>query len=78
MKIDIKSMLIELAEKQADKIEEQVMSKVESESFAEDLAQKLNDKYDIPFVKEEKEGKFFLSVINVVQSLIAGFIRSKK
>ena len=47
-------MLIKLAEEQADKIEKEVMKKIESESFAEDLAQKLNDKYDIPFVKEEK------------------------
>tara|TARA_R110001606_G_C15341467_1_gene646585 strand:+ start:267 stop:482 length:216 start_codon:yes stop_codon:yes gene_type:complete len=71
-------MLIKLAEEQADKIEKEVMKKIESESFAEDLAQKLNDKYDIPFVKEEKEGKFFLSVIGIMQSMVTGLIKSKK
>tara|TARA_R110001583_G_scaffold562_1_gene5074 strand:+ start:1314 stop:1544 length:231 start_codon:yes stop_codon:yes gene_type:complete len=76
--MNIKSMLIKLAEEQADKIEKEVMKKIESESFAEDLAQKLNDKYDIPFVKEEKEGKFFLSVIGIMQSMVTGLIKSKK
>ena len=76
--MNIKGMLVKLAEEQADKIEKEVMNKIESESFAEDLAQKLNDKYDIPFVKEEKEGKFFLSVIGIMQAMVTGLIKSKK
>ncbi len=76
--MDIKSMLMELAKKQAEKMEGEVMSHVESEEFAEELAQKLNDKIDIPFVKEEKEGKFFLALVSIVQSLIGGMIKSKK
>lgn len=71
-------MLVELAKKQAEKMEEEVMGHVDSEEFAEVLAQKLNDKIDIPFVKEEKEGKFFLALVSVVQSLIGGMLKAKK
>ena len=76
--MDIKSMGIKIAEEIAEKMEKQVMNHVESESFAEELAQKFNDAIDIPFVKEEKEGKFFLSVVHLVQGMIAGVIKSKK
>tara|TARA_R100001377_G_C3113582_1_gene83480 strand:+ start:240 stop:470 length:231 start_codon:yes stop_codon:yes gene_type:complete len=76
--MDIKKMLVKLAEEQAEKIEKELMNKIESDAFAEDLAQKLNDKYDIPFVKEEKEGAFFLSIIGIMQSIVTGLIKSKK
>tara|TARA_R100001463_G_scaffold43080_2_gene90020 strand:+ start:16187 stop:16417 length:231 start_codon:yes stop_codon:yes gene_type:complete len=76
--MDIKSMLVELAKQQAEKMEAEVMGHVDSEEFAEVLAQKLNDKIDIPFVKEEKEGKFFLALVSVVQSLIGGMLKAKK
>ena len=76
--MDIKSMLVALAKSQADKMEAEVMSHVDSEEFAEELAQKLNDKIDIPFVKEEKEGKFFLALVGIVQALIKGMMQSKK
>ena len=76
--MDIKKMLVKLAEEQAEKIEKELMNKIESDAFAEDLAQKLNDKYDIPFVKEEKEGAFFLSIIGIMQSMVTGLIKSKK
>lgn len=76
--MDIKAMLVELAKSQAEKMEAEVMGHIDSEEFAEELAQKLNDKIDIPFVKEEKEGKFFLALVSVVQSIIGGLIRDKK
>ena len=76
--MDIKKMLVKLAEEQAEKIEKELMNKIESDAFAEDLAQKLNDKYDIPFVREEKEGAFFLSIIGIMQSIVTGLIKSKK
>lgn len=76
--MDIKSMLVALAKSQAEKMEAEVMGHVDSEEFAEELAQKLNDKIDIPFVKEEKEGKFFLALVSIVQSLIKGMMQSKK
>ena len=76
--MDIKSMLMELAKAQAEKMEAEVMGHVDSEEFAEELAQKLNDKIDIPFVKEKKEGKFFLALVGIVQSLIGGLLKGKK
>jgi hypothetical protein len=76
--MNIKSMLVKLAEEQADKVELEIMNKIKSESFAEKLAQKFNDKIDIPFVKEEKEGKFFLSVMNILQDMVVSVIKNKK
>tara|TARA_R110002020_G_scaffold117911_3_gene269464 strand:+ start:1639 stop:1869 length:231 start_codon:yes stop_codon:yes gene_type:complete len=76
--MDIKSMLVKLAEEQADKVELEIMNKIKSESFAEKLAQKFNDKIDIPFVKEEREGKFFLSVMNILQDMVVSVIKNKK
>ena len=52
--MDIKKMLIDIAEKQADKMQEEAMKHLESDEFSDMLATKMNDKINIPFVKEEK------------------------
>ena len=73
--MDIKSMLVKVAEEQADKMKEQAVGYTQSEEFAEKMDQLMNDKINIPFVKEEKEGELFKEFAEVVQDLIAGIFK---
>ena len=62
--MDVKAMLMNLAEAQADKIKEE-------------LATKINKKIDIPFVDEEKEQVFFEKCVDLVTDIVAGFFQGK-
>ena len=64
--MDIKSMLVKLAEDQADKMKEEAM-----------LATKMNEKINIPFVKEDKEQIFFEEMMDVVTDLLEGVFKGK-
>ena len=50
--MDIKSMLVKLAEEQADKMQEQAMEHLASDDMAEKIASAINKRIDIPFVSE--------------------------
>jgi hypothetical protein len=73
--MDIKSMLVKVAEEQAEKMKEQAVGYTQSPEFADKMAQLMNDKINIPFVKEEKEGELFKEFAEVVQDLIAGIFK---
>jgi hypothetical protein len=73
--MDIKSMLVELAESQADKMRDQVSEYLGSEEMAKEIATKINEKIDIPFVSEEKEQVFFEKVVDVVTDLLQGVFK---
>jgi hypothetical protein len=75
--MDIKSMLVELAEAQADKMREQVGEYLASEEMAKEIATKINERIDIPFVSEAKEQIFFEKVVDVVTDLLAGLFKGK-
>jgi hypothetical protein len=75
--MDIKSMLVELAESQADKMRDQVGEYLSSEEMAKEIATKINEKIDIPFVSEEKEQVFFEKVVDVVTDLLEGLFKGK-
>ena len=75
--MNIKSMLIKLAEEQAEKMQDEAMSHLASDEFSDSLATKLNDKINIPFVKEEKEQVFFEEVMDVVTDLLEGVFKDK-
>ena len=75
--MDIKSMLVELAESQADKMRDQVAEYLASEEMAKEIATKINDKIDIPFVSEAKEQIFFEKVVDVVTDVLAGLFKGK-
>lgn len=70
-------MLVKIAEEQADKMQDQAVGHIGSEAFSDKLAQLLNDKINIPFVKEEKEGAMFKELVEVIQKLVIGMIKSK-
>ena len=75
--MDFKKMLLDLAEAQADKMRDEAVGFLGSEEFEKEIATKINEKIDIPFVSEEKEQIFFEKVVDVVTDLIEGFFKGK-
>ena len=75
--MDIKSMLIKLAEEQADKMKEEAMNHLSSDEMSESIATAINKKIDIPFVSEEKEQIFFEKMVDVVTDVIEGLFKGK-
>jgi len=75
--MNIKSMLIKLAEEQAEKMQDEAMSHLASDEFSDMLATKMNEKINIPFVKEEKEQIFFEEMMDVVTDLLEGVFKGK-
>ena len=75
--MDLKSMLIKLAEEQAEKMQEEAMGHLKSDEFSDMLATKINEKIDIPFVSEEKEQIFFERVMDIVTDLMEGVFKGK-
>jgi|TARA_R100000995_G_C3435182_1_gene100465 hypothetical protein len=75
--MNLKEMLMEAAELQAETIKDQMMDKLGSEEMAEMIATKINEKIDIPFVSEEKEQIFFEKCVDIVTDLIEGLLKGK-
>ena len=75
--MDIKSMLVKFAESQADEMRDQVVEYLASDEMAKEIATKINERIDIPFVSEEKEQIFFEKVVDVVTDLLAGLFKGK-
>lgn len=75
--MDIKSMLIKLAEEQAHKMQEEAMNHLKSDDFSNNLATKINEKIDIPFVSEDKEQIFFEKMVDVVTDVLEGLFKGK-
>ena len=75
--MDIKSMLVKLAEEQADKMKEEVMNHLSSDEMSDSIATAINKKIDIPFVSEEKEQIFFEKMVDVVTDVLEGIFKGK-
>jgi hypothetical protein len=75
--MDLKKMLMDMAQAQADKMQEEAMGFLASDEFANDIATKINEKIDIPFVSEEKEQVFFERVVDIVTDLMEGVFKGK-
>ena len=75
--MDIKSMLVKLAEEQAAKMKEEAMNHLSSDEMSESIATAINKKIDIPFVSEEKEQIFFEKMVDVVTDVIEGLFKGK-
>ena len=75
--MDIKSMLVKLAEEQADKMKEEAMNHLSSDEMSESIATAINKKIDLPFVSEEKEQIFFEKMVDVVTDVIEGLFKGK-
>ena len=75
--MDIKTMLLKLAEEQAEKMQQQAVEYLGSDEVADLIATKINEKIDIPFVSEDKEQIFFEKVVDVVTDVIEGVFKGK-
>ena len=73
--MDIKSMLIESAQAQADSIKAEMMGHITSEEMGKKIATAINNRIDIPFVSEEKEQVFFEKCVDVVTDLMEGLFK---
>ena len=77
MALDIKSMLIKLAEEQAEKMQEEAVRHLGSDEMSEKIATAINKRVDIPFVSEDKEQIFFEKVVDVVTDVLEGIFKGK-
>ena len=68
--MDFKKMLMDMAEAQAEKMKGEAIGFISSEEFEKEIASKINEKIDIPFVSEDKEQVFFEKVVDVVTDLL--------
>ena len=75
MALDIKSMLVKLAEEQAEKMQEEAVKHLSSDEMADKIATAINKRIDIPFVSEDKEQIFFEKVVDVVTDIIEGIFK---
>ena len=75
--MDFKKIMLAVAESQADQFKEKAISGVQSEEFQDELASKINDKIDIPFVSEEKEQVFFEKCVDLVADIVEGLFKGK-
>ena len=75
--MNIKSMLIQLAEAQAEKMQEEAIKSLGSDDMAEKTATAINKRIDIPFVSEDKEQIFFEKIVDVVTDVIEGVFKGK-
>lgn len=75
--MNIKSMLLEIAEQQADAIQKQAINHLASAEMEEAIATKINKKIDIPFINEKQEQEFFKTVVGVCVDVIQGAFKGK-
>jgi hypothetical protein len=75
--MDVKSMLVEFAEAQAEKMQEQAMSHLASDEMRDSIATAINKRIDIPFVSEDKEQVFFEKMVDVVTDVLEGVFKGK-
>jgi hypothetical protein len=75
--MDFKKMLMDMAQAQADKMQDEAMGFLASDEFANQIATKINEKIDIPFVSEEKEQVFFERVVDIVTDLMEGVFKGR-
>jgi len=75
--MNLKEMLMEAAEMQANAIKNKMVDQLGSDDMAEKIATKINEKIDIPFVSEEKEQIFFEKCVDIVTDLLEGIIKGK-
>ena len=75
--MNIKTMLVKLAEEQAEKMQEEAIKHLASDEMSDMIATKINEKIDIPFVSEDKEQIFFEKIVDVVTDVLEGVFKGK-
>ena len=75
--MNIKSMLIKLAEEQAEKMQEEAVKHLGSDEMTEKIASAINKRIDLPFVSEDNEQIFFEKMVDVVTDILEGVFKGK-
>tara|TARA_R100000908_G_scaffold64700_1_gene49606 strand:+ start:2407 stop:2631 length:225 start_codon:yes stop_codon:yes gene_type:complete len=73
--MNIKELLVSLAEEQAEKMQEEAVKHLGSDEMSDKIATAINKRIDIPFVSEEKEQIFFEKCVDVVTDIIEGLFK---
>tara|TARA_R100001463_G_scaffold42618_4_gene89258 strand:- start:3090 stop:3314 length:225 start_codon:yes stop_codon:yes gene_type:complete len=73
--MDMKSIIMDAATKQADDMKNMMMDHIGSEEMSDKIATAINKKIDIPFVSEDKEQVFFEKVVDVVTDIVEGIFK---
>ncbi len=75
--MDIKKMLIDAAESQADKVKSDMMAALNADEFEKRVATAINEKVNLPFIPEDKEQELFEKIVDVVTDVLAGLFKGK-
>jgi|TARA_R100000234_G_scaffold120099_1_gene105414 hypothetical protein len=75
--MNMKEMLIKLAEEQAERMQEEAINHLASDEMTDKIATAINERINIPFVSEEKEQIFFEKIIDVVTDVLEGVFKGK-
>jgi|TARA_B100001750_G_C15095179_1_gene392601 CheY-specific phosphatase CheX len=75
--MDIKKMLIDAAESQADKVKSDMMAALNTDEFEKRVATAINEKVNLPFIPEDKEQELFEKIVDVVTDVLAGLFKGK-
>jgi hypothetical protein len=73
--MNIKEILLKLAEEQAEKMQEEAVKHLGSDEMSDRIASAINKRIDIPFVSEEKEQIFFEKCVDVITDIIEGLFK---
>ena len=75
--MDFKSMLMEMAEAQAEKMQQEAMDHLGSDEFSKMLATKINEKVNLTLINEEKQQELFEKLVDVMTDMLEGVFRGK-
>ena len=75
--MDFKKMLMDMAEAQAEKMQQEAMAHIESDEFSKMLATKMNEKINLPWINEEREQELFEKLTDVLCDMMGGYFRSR-
>ena len=73
--MNMKEILIKLAEEQAEKMQEEAVKHLGSDEMSDKIASAINKRIDIPFVSEDKEQIFFEKCVDVITDIIEGLFK---
>tara|TARA_Y100000034_G_C6793609_1_gene355490 strand:- start:115 stop:342 length:228 start_codon:yes stop_codon:yes gene_type:complete len=75
--MEFKKMLMEMAEAQAEKMQQQAMDHLGSDEFSVMLATKINERVNLPWINEEREQELFEKITDVVCDMMGGYFKGK-
>ena len=76
--MNIKKMLLSMAEQQADSVKSEMLAWIQSEEFEEQLAEKMDKAINIPFVSDQKEEPMFREFADILTDVVAGAVKMVK